>query len=91
MRYDDIYTEAPASADTLANLGPLAPLAGKWYGEDGVDTHPEAEGPVAEPYHEKPVSPQHRGTIKRQVHLRWETTDPQWATSSTNPKPAKST
>ena len=52
MRYDDIYTEAPASADTLANLGPLAPLAGKWYGEDGVDTHPEAEGPVAEPYHE---------------------------------------
>ena len=52
MKYDDIYTEAPAHADTLAHLGPLAPLAGKWYGEDGVDTHPEAEGPVAEPYHE---------------------------------------
>ena len=52
MKYNDIYTETPAHADTLANLGPLAPLAGKWYGEDGVDTHPEAEGPVAEPYHE---------------------------------------
>lgn len=29
MRYSDIYTEAPAAADTLANLGPIAPLAGK--------------------------------------------------------------
>ena len=52
LKYNDIYTETPAHADTLSHLGPLAPLAGKWYGEDGVDTHPEAEGPVAEPYHE---------------------------------------
>jgi len=26
---DDIYTEPDFSADTLANLGPLAPLAGQ--------------------------------------------------------------
>ena len=26
----DIYTEADGSDDTLANLGPLAPLAGIW-------------------------------------------------------------
>ncbi len=65
MRYADIYTEAPAEADALAHLGPLAPLAGKWYGEDGVDTHPEATGPVAEPYHEtwtfEVIDPQNNG------------------------------
>lgn len=65
MMYDDIYTEAPAAADTIANLGPLAPLAGTWYGDDGVDTHPEAEGPVAEPYHEtwtfEPIDAQNNG------------------------------
>lgn len=49
LKYNDIYTETPAHADTLANLGPLAPLAGKWYGEDGVDTHPEAEAPSRSP------------------------------------------
>ncbi len=26
----DIYTEADVDVDTLANLGPLAPLAGIW-------------------------------------------------------------
>ncbi len=65
MRYSDIYTEAPASADTLANLGPLAALAGKWFGDDGVDTHPEASGPVAEPYVEtwtfEVMDPQNNG------------------------------
>ena len=43
--HKDIYTEAPSSADTLANLGPLARLAGTWYGDQGVDTHPQADGP----------------------------------------------
>ena len=43
MQYSkDIYTENPADPDTLANLGPLAPLAGTWYGDQGVDTHPVA-------------------------------------------------
>jgi hypothetical protein len=40
---DDIYTEPDASADTLANLGPLRPMAGIWEGE-GVDEHPVATG-----------------------------------------------
>ncbi len=50
MHHEDIYTETPASPDTLANLGPLAPLAGTWYGADGVDTHPVAEGTESEPF-----------------------------------------
>lgn len=47
---EDIYTENPSNPDTLANLGPLAPLAGVWHGENGVDTHPVAEGTESEPY-----------------------------------------
>ena len=44
MQYSkDIYTENPADPDTLANLGPLAPLAGTWYGDQGVAfIHPPA-------------------------------------------------
>ena len=53
MRYSDIYTEAPANPDTAAELGPLAPLPGTWRGNDGVDTHPQADGPETEPYHEQ--------------------------------------
>ncbi len=41
----DIYTEPPASADTLANLGPLARLAGVWEGSPGTNVHPVAGGP----------------------------------------------
>lgn len=47
---EDIYTETTANPDTLANLGPLAPLAGQWRGEEGVDTHPVAEGTESEPF-----------------------------------------
>jgi hypothetical protein len=49
----DIYTEAPGSDDTLANLGPLAPLAGVWEGDGGVDTHPQVDGPETQPYVER--------------------------------------
>ena len=31
---DDIYTEAETDPNTLANLGPLAKLAGVWEGKD---------------------------------------------------------
>jgi hypothetical protein len=34
---DDIYTEAVGDDDTLANLGPRAPLAGIWRGTAGAD------------------------------------------------------
>jgi hypothetical protein len=40
----DIFTEAEGEPDTLANLGPLAPMAGVWEGAMGADAHPVAEG-----------------------------------------------
>ena len=40
----DIYTEADGSDDTLANLGPLRPLAGTWTSADGADVHPVGPG-----------------------------------------------
>jgi hypothetical protein len=40
----DIFTEPEGEADTLANLGPLRPLAGTWEGTKGADDHPVAEG-----------------------------------------------
>ena len=62
---DDIYTEADASTDTLANLGPLAPLAGKWSGARGMDVAPKAEGPEEQEYLEtidlQPIDAQRNG------------------------------
>ena len=40
----DIYTEAVGDIDTVANLGPLRPLAGIWEGSKGDDQHPVAAG-----------------------------------------------
>jgi len=40
----DIFTEPAGDPDTLANLGPLRPLAGVWHGTTGHDTHPVAAG-----------------------------------------------
>ena len=63
---EDIYTEpAEIDADTLANLGPLAPLAGRWQGRRGVDVNPKAEGPETAAYIEtidlEPIDPQTNG------------------------------
>lgn len=42
----DIFTEpSDVDPDTLANLGPLTPLAGSWRGTKGVDVSPKADGP----------------------------------------------
>ncbi|QDA58204.1 FABP family protein [Thermomonas aquatica] len=51
---EDIYTE-PRDIDvhTLANLGPLAPLAGIWQGTRGLDLKPKAEGPKQQAYVER--------------------------------------
>lgn len=49
----DIFTEAEAEANTLAHLGPLAPLAGIWLGEKGTDTSPKADGAEQTPYIER--------------------------------------
>jgi hypothetical protein len=40
---DDIYTEPEPDVDTLANLGPLRPMAGVWEGT-GNDEHPAVFG-----------------------------------------------
>lgn len=48
----DIFTEPSVDPDTLANLGPLAPLAGRWHGVHGVDVHPVADGSKQEQYDE---------------------------------------
>jgi hypothetical protein len=50
---EDIYTEQPADADTLANLGPLRRLAGVWESRVGVDINPKAEGPERRDYSER--------------------------------------
>ena len=40
----DIYTEPDTDPDTLANLGPLRPIAGVWESVQGVDDHPTGPG-----------------------------------------------
>jgi hypothetical protein len=63
---DDIFTE-PEDIDpnTLANLGPLTPLAGIWEGRKGVDINPKADGPEQREYIERiemqPIDPQPNG------------------------------
>jgi hypothetical protein len=62
---DDIFTEPDADPDTLANLGPLAPLAGVWQGLQGSDVNPKADGPEFKSFHERfeaqPIDPQTNG------------------------------
>ena len=63
---NDIFTEpADIDVDTLKNLGPLAPMAGIWEGERGIDVAPKAEGPERQVYVERyelqPIDPQANG------------------------------
>jgi hypothetical protein len=48
----DIYTEPDGDPDTLANLGPLTPMAGIWEG-DGIDEHPAAWGSERDAFSER--------------------------------------
>ena len=61
----DIYTEAAADPDTLANLGPLGPMAGTWEGTKGTDVHPVAVGDrgrrLRRRYELQPIDPQTNG------------------------------
>jgi hypothetical protein len=50
---EDIYTEAEPDVDTLANLGPLRPMAGIWSGSRGLDVSPKAPGPEKKIYIER--------------------------------------
>jgi hypothetical protein len=62
---DDLFTEPPGDPDTLANLGPLAPMAGAWEGIKGADQHPIAEGTgydaYVEHYELEPIDRQTNG------------------------------
>jgi len=76
---DDIFTEPEeVDPDTLANLGPLRPLAGVWEGMKGVDLNPKAEGPERREYVERidmqPIDPQANGPqlfygLRYHVHI----------------------
>jgi hypothetical protein len=62
---DDIFTEPTVDPNTLANLGPLAPLAGIWEGTQGQDINPKADGPEFKAFYERfdlqPIDPQTNG------------------------------
>jgi hypothetical protein len=62
---EDIYTEPEPDPDTLANLGPLAPMAGLWIGSQGLDVHPKPDGPekqvFIENYELQPIDAQTNG------------------------------
>ena len=63
---DDIFTERDdVDVDTLANLGPLRPMAGVWEGTKGFDVNPYIGEPRRQDYIERielqPVDPQSNG------------------------------
>ncbi len=63
---EDIFTEpSDVDPDTLANLGPLARMAGVWEGTKGVDLNPKADGPERRLFMERielqPIDPQTNG------------------------------
>jgi hypothetical protein len=62
----DIFHEPDeVDFDTLKNLGPLAPLAGIWEGQRGLDVHLGEEGSKKDAFHERyelqPIDPQLNG------------------------------
>jgi hypothetical protein len=82
---DDIFTEPEdVDPDTLANLGPLARLAGVWEGRKGVDINPKADGPERRVYQERivmePIDPQANGPqllrgLRYHLHVNTEEED----------------
>jgi hypothetical protein len=62
----DIFTEpSDVDPDTLANLGPLTRLAGRWEAVKGIDIAPKAAGPEQRTFIERivfdPIDPQANG------------------------------
>jgi len=62
----DIFTEpSDVDPDTLANLGPLTRLAGRWEAQKGVDINPKADAPERRVFIERvafdPIDPQANG------------------------------
>ena len=62
----DIFTEpTDVDPDTLANLGPLRPMAGSWRSAAGTDVAPKAAGPETSAFVDRldmqPIDPQTNG------------------------------
>ena len=62
----DVFTEpSDVDPDTLANLGPLTRLAGRWEATKGVDINPKADAPERRTFIERisfdPIDPQANG------------------------------
>ncbi|WP_295447266.1 heme-binding beta-barrel domain-containing protein [uncultured Thiodictyon sp.] len=61
----DIYTEQQPAVDTLANLGPLAGIAGIWTSAGGLDVNPKPNGPQEQAFVEhvecQPIDAQTNG------------------------------
>jgi len=61
----DIYTEPEPDVNTLANLGPLAAMAGIWIGTQGLDINPKPDGHEHQPFIEhmelQPIDAQTNG------------------------------
>lgn len=78
----DIFTEPKnIDPDTLANLGPLRPLAGIWEGKNSVDINPKADGPEHRTFTERvelqPIDPQTNGPqlfygLRYHIHITAE-------------------
>lgn len=60
-----LFAEPEPDPDTLANLGPLAALAGTWEGTKGIDVKPTEDGGASQAYVERivlePIDPQLNG------------------------------
>jgi len=60
-----LFAEPEPDPNTLANLGPLAPLAGLWEGRKGQDVKPTEDGGASQEYIERillqPIDPQMNG------------------------------
>ena len=75
----DIFTEpSEVDPDTLANLGPLSRLAGRWRARKGVDLAPKPDGPERRVFIEtidfQPIDPQANGPqllygLRYHVHI----------------------
>lgn len=81
----DVFTEpSEVDPDTLANLGPLRPLAGRWRARKGIDLNPKADGPERRVFIEhvdfQPIDPQTNGPqllygMRYHIHITTEEED----------------
>jgi hypothetical protein len=83
--HEDVFTEpSDVDPDTLANLGPLRRLAGRWHARKGIDLNPKADGPERRVFIERinfePIDPQANGPqllygLRYHIHITTEEED----------------